>query len=63
MTTAPLTRDQQIELMMSAKQRHEARMSKWVADKTIAASLRRKDPKHENVSAYIETDVRVRYGS
>lgn len=62
MTTAPLTRDQQIELMISAAQRHEERMKKWVSDKTVADALRRKDPRFEEVSLYYESGARVRYG-
>jgi hypothetical protein len=38
---APLTRDQQIELMKTAKERREERLERWKADPEISKMLRK----------------------
>lgn len=35
--TAPLTRDQQIELMDTVQERNEAKVREWMADATVRA--------------------------
>lgn len=43
MTTAPLSRDQQIELMVTAADRHAAQAARWMADAQVAAVMRARD--------------------
>ncbi len=39
MSTAPIDRDRQIELMSSAKERHEKLMQKWTSDPTLRRAI------------------------
>lgn len=41
MGTAPLDRDAQIELMKTAKARHDARVERWKNDETVKRVLRK----------------------
>lgn len=43
MSTAPLPRDQQIELMVNAAERHAAHAARWMADAQVAAVMRARD--------------------
>ncbi|KQM64418.1 hypothetical protein ASE75_10655 [Sphingomonas sp. Leaf17] len=42
--TAPLNRDQQIELMLGSKDRHETRFAAWMANRTVRAVVSKPAP-------------------
>ena len=46
MGNAPLERDIQIELMKTAKKRHEDRVQRWKADETVKNVLRQPAEEH-----------------
>ena len=43
MSTAPLTRDQQIELMVNAAERHAAHAARWMADDQVKKVVRSRE--------------------
>lgn len=55
----PLNRDQQIELMQNAKQRHEARMAHWVSDSKIREVVSQPAPGQAEQSIYMRSDTLV----
>jgi len=59
MTTAPLTRDQQIELMKTAKDRHDATVARWMQDNTVRELLREPCEKQASAQHYRRRDVLI----
>lgn len=57
--TAPLNRDQQIELMKSSAKRHEARFAAWMANRTLREAVRRPAPGQVEDAVYTEERKRV----
>lgn len=61
--TAPLTRDQQIELMKGAEARHAARMAHWVSHLAIKDVLTKPAPGQEAEEPfYVREDTLARCG-
>lgn len=58
MGTAPLDRDTQIELMKSAKERHEALVKRWKDDETIKSVLRQ--PPEVKVDGYTSAHLSMK---
>ena len=56
--TAPLTRDQQIELMKAAKERHADVVTRWKSDPAVRKQLREPSEKQRK-SQYQESDIRL----
>ncbi len=60
--TALLTRDQQIELMLTVAQRDEERARVWLADTTVRSLFCKPAPEQPGRSVYRHTEVRVAVG-
>lgn len=56
---APLSRDQQIELMKNATKRHEERFAVWIANSTVRQALCRAAPGQVDEAAYTQERKRV----
>lgn len=56
---APLNRDQQIELMQNAEQRHRARMAAWLSDAAVREAVCQPAPGQASHSHYMRTDTLV----
>lgn len=56
---APLNRDQQIELMTNAKERHEARMQRWLSDAQLREAFSQPAPGQVGASPYTRKDEKV----
>ncbi|TPM27175.1 choline/carnitine O-acyltransferase [Mesorhizobium sp. B2-3-5] len=56
---APLKRDEQIELMKNAVERHEKRMQKWMKDATVRSALARPAKGQKERSDYTRNDVTI----
>ena len=56
---APINRDQQIELMQNAQQRHKARMAHWLADPLIREVVSQPAPGQTEASHYLRSDQLV----
>lgn len=54
--TAPLTRDQQIEMMKNAKERHLARMQDWLSHRAIKEVLSKPAPGQVDEPEYARHD-------
>lgn len=54
---APLNRDQQIDLMKNARERHQQRFADWAANRTVRDALLRAAPGQEEQLPY-EREVR-----
>lgn len=55
----PLNRDQQIELMKDAKNRHERRSARWMANRTIREAVCRPAPGQDDEAVYTRERKRV----
>ncbi len=53
---APLTREQQIEFMQNAEERHNDLVDKWVSDKGVREVLARPAKGQSKDSAYLEEE-------
>lgn len=56
---APLTRDQQIELMKTARERHRERFAGWVANRTVRETLLQPAPGQEQSATYERQTRRI----
>lgn len=61
MPDRPLERDAQIELMRTAKERHEARVQRWKADETIRQTLRLPAASQENTYVSSQASAPLRH--
>lgn len=60
MTTAPMNRDDQIQMMVGAKERHAARTARWAQDTSVVEVVRHvAEPKLENTASFLRHDERV----
>lgn len=57
--TAPLNRDQQIELMQNAEVRHLDRFSAWMSVRVIREAISRPAPGQDCDPAYSVEDTRI----
>lgn len=57
--SAPLNRDQQIELMQNATERHRARMAAWLSDATVREVVCQPAPGQADHSHYMRNDTLV----
>lgn len=57
MSTAPLTRDQQIELMVNAAERHAAHAARWIADDQVKQVVRSREG--EQPTSVYEQETRM----
>lgn len=53
---APLTRDEQIELMVDAEARHNERMRTWIGNAQVRQVLARPAKGQEPTQTYVEED-------
>lgn len=60
--SAPLTRDEQIELMRTAEEVYENRMAKWLNDPTIREVVSHPAPGQDKKRQYVSTDLLVSCG-
>lgn len=56
---APLNRDQQIELMKHAQDRHRARFAAWIGNRTIQETLSRPAPGQDDQVEYERSSRRI----
>lgn len=56
---APFSRDEQIELMRTAKEVHDRRMSNWLRDSSIREVVSNPAAGQEKDRQYISTDLMV----
>lgn len=59
---APLTRDQQIELMKASAERHTQRFAAWVANGTVRETLSRPAPGQTKAADYTHQRRRIACG-
>ncbi len=56
---APLNRDQQIELMKNARERHSARFAVWIGNRTIQETMSRPAPGQNDQVEYKRSSRRI----